>query len=132
MGFSLKKIGRKIERKIRKPLKAIAIAAAVYYTGGAALALYAKSRQQAQGPQEPQFVNVPYSAPFNPGYSYTGPPESYGGAAFSASGGTGGAAIPSLMGDSNNAPTSSGFTITPMMGILALVVILFGFLFLRR
>jgi len=122
---------RGLRKTLRKVVKVAAIGAAVYYTGGAALSAYNRSREQPQAPQEPQFVNYPYSAPFNPGYSYTGPPESYG-AAYQSLGSTGGAAVPSMQGGGDGAPAPAGFTVTPMMGILALVVVMFGFLFLRR
>lgn len=124
-----------LKKRLRKIAVVAAVAVASYYTGGAAAAAYAKYRaakKAAAAPTGPQFIGVPpdYSAPYNPGYSYTGSPDQFTGAATQTFGGYGGAAVPI-----EKAPPElarSGFNVTPIMALGALGLLGIGFVLLRR
>lgn len=121
-----------LKKRLRKVAVVAAVAIASYYTGGAAAAAYAKYKAAKKPQAGPQFIGVPpdYSAPYNPGYSYTGSPEQYTGAATQTFGGYGGAAVP-IEKSASDVPRA-GFSITPIMALGALGVLGVGFMLLRR
>lgn len=127
---------KSIGRAIKKVAPYAAIGAAAWYTGGAALTVYARAQELRAAGRAPTQGGPPvyYSAPFNPGYSYSGAMDGYGGgyggSAFQAYGGTGGAAIP--IEQSSGEARSPGFQITPVMAIAGVGVLLLGFLAFRR
>lgn len=140
MGF-----GKSFRRALRKVGKVAAVAAATYFTGGAALTLLAQQQQakaaakaqaQQQAAAEQQYLAglnfnpQSYSAPYNPGYGYTGSADSFGGAASMMGGG--GAAIPISQVGGDSGGGGGGFQVTPMIALAALGILGVGFVLLRR